>query len=334
MLYDVMGHAVFLEDAIEKRNLIQYNLVATVRSSFSLLYTDQIPAAFWVSHPDNYLTGNSAVGSDGHGFWYDIPATSSGAYATTTVCPIGAKLGEFWKNKAHSNTLYGLRIHSGHSPRVDACAAVNSLTNPVLTAEYKDFEAWLNGRPGVIGGDMGAVVFKGLVLETNVLAGFEVEKDANQAELVGYLDGATIIGYNPNRHVVFDEAPHGVITPRTERYWIKNVEFYNFNFTKSDGTQAAAIGTCSKCYSEINGYTDSDARTTFFSGIRYNDVEGGTETQVIRYQHPYKAIIYDADCSVHSGRSQEGDDSVPDGPCWFSYRWRHNERAAWSTCAY
>ena len=40
VIYDVMGHAIFTEDAIEKRNLIQYNLVASVKSSFSVLYTD------------------------------------------------------------------------------------------------------------------------------------------------------------------------------------------------------------------------------------------------------------------------------------------------------
>ena len=40
VIYDVKGHAIFLEDAIEKRNLIQYNLVASVKSSFSVLYTD------------------------------------------------------------------------------------------------------------------------------------------------------------------------------------------------------------------------------------------------------------------------------------------------------
>ena len=251
VIYDVMGHAVFLEDAIEKRNLFQYNLVASVKASFSMLYTDQIPAAFWISHPDNYLTGNSAVGADGDGFWFDIPETSSGAYTTTTICPIGAKLGEFRLNKAHSNARYGLRIHGGHSPRVDACGAIDPVTNPVLTAEYQSFEAWLNGRDGVIGGELGAVVFKDLILETNVLAGFEVEKDVNSGELVGYLEGATIIGYNPNRNVVFDEAPHGVITPRTERYWIKDVTFFNFNFTKSDDTQAAAIGTCSHCYMDL-----------------------------------------------------------------------------------
>ena len=283
VIFDVMGHAIFLEDGVEIRNLIQYNLVASVKSSFSLLYSDQVPAAFWISNPDNYLTGNSAVGSDASGFWYDLAETATGSSTTSTICPIGAKLGEFRLNKAHSNSKYGLRIHKTFSPRVDACDDVDSVDNPALTAEFQSFEGWLNGRNGVIGGDLGAVVFKNLTLETNVLSGFEVERDVNLAAEIGYLDGAVIIGKNTNRNVPFDEAPHGVITPRTERYWIKNVEFYNFNFAKGDGTKAAAIGTCSHCYVDVVDSTDSGARTAFFSGIRYNKVEDGVNTQVIRY---------------------------------------------------
>ena len=90
----------------------------------------------------------------------------------------------------------------------------------------------MNGRNGVIGHTLGAVVFKEIILESNLIAGFEIEEDGNNVELIGYVDSAVIIGRNPNRSNVLnlETAPHGVITPRTERYWIKNVEFYNFNF--------------------------------------------------------------------------------------------------------
>lgn len=40
-------------------------------ASWSLMNTDQTPASFWISNPDNYLKGNRAVGSDRHGFWYN-----------------------------------------------------------------------------------------------------------------------------------------------------------------------------------------------------------------------------------------------------------------------
>ena len=38
--FDVMGHAIFVEDAAETKNLIEYNVVAGVKPTFSLLGTD------------------------------------------------------------------------------------------------------------------------------------------------------------------------------------------------------------------------------------------------------------------------------------------------------
>ena len=43
--YDVMGHAYFLEDAIETRNTFAYNLAVLTRPSNALLSTDQTVAA-------------------------------------------------------------------------------------------------------------------------------------------------------------------------------------------------------------------------------------------------------------------------------------------------
>ena len=40
VFYDIMGHAVFIEDAIETKNLIEGNLVITVKAAFSLLQSD------------------------------------------------------------------------------------------------------------------------------------------------------------------------------------------------------------------------------------------------------------------------------------------------------
>ena len=128
---------------------------------------------------------------------------------------------------------------------------------------------------------MGACVFKNLILADNDLAGFEVEVDSNESDNVGYLDGALIIGKTDANSVAPFSAPHGVITPRTERYWIKNVFFANFNFVgvikdcegtaeECENIPAAAVGTSSLSYSDREGSTDSGARTTFFSGIMYN----------------------------------------------------------------
>jgi hypothetical protein len=70
--YEVKGHAVFVEDAIETDNYIKGNLIIKTLSSWSLLDTDVTPACFWITHPNNIFIDNHAAGSDFYGFWYDL----------------------------------------------------------------------------------------------------------------------------------------------------------------------------------------------------------------------------------------------------------------------
>ena len=74
--WDVMGHVVFLSDGAEVKNYITYNVVSGTRPSFSLLNTDQIPASFWITNPDNIIVGNRAAGSINYGFWFDLKSTA------------------------------------------------------------------------------------------------------------------------------------------------------------------------------------------------------------------------------------------------------------------
>ena len=108
--YKNMGHAIFIEDAAETKNLIDGNLVVDTRASDSLLNTDQTPASFWITHPDNILRNNHAAGSDRYGYWYDLQVNSIGPSFDPNICPENSKLGEFRDNVAHSNGRYGLRI--------------------------------------------------------------------------------------------------------------------------------------------------------------------------------------------------------------------------------
>ena len=153
------------------------------------------------------------------------------------------------------------------------------------------------------------MVFERLYLLDNCVAGFEVEMDGNTEAGVGYLDKAVIVGKTTANGDNFEEcAPHGAIMPRTERYTIKNVQFANFNFTgqvcedtndPECNQEAAALGSCSKCYSDRKDATDSDARTTFFENIMYNgDGVNKDVTRAIRYGYPYKAIFENHDCTL------------------------------------
>lgn len=70
--FEVKGHTIFIEDAIETKNKLIGNLIIKTMRSWSLLNTDQTPACFWITHPDNDFIGNHAAGSDRYGFWYDL----------------------------------------------------------------------------------------------------------------------------------------------------------------------------------------------------------------------------------------------------------------------
>jgi hypothetical protein len=70
--FDIKGHTIFIEDAVEKKNQIERNLIMKTKRSWSLLNTDQTPACFWITNPDNNFIDNHAAGSDRYGYWYDL----------------------------------------------------------------------------------------------------------------------------------------------------------------------------------------------------------------------------------------------------------------------
>jgi hypothetical protein len=92
----------------------------TIRS-WSLLNTDQTPACFWITHPNNIFIDNHAAGSDRYGFWYDLQTHSMGPNADNGVCPENDRVGEFSGNVAHSMGRYGLRIFHNMVPRTYPC---------------------------------------------------------------------------------------------------------------------------------------------------------------------------------------------------------------------
>lgn len=105
-----MGHNFFLQDGIETKNKFKGNLAVNTLPSHSLLNTDQSPASFWITNPNNEFEGNRAAGSYMYGFWFDLPANPTGSSSAKDLCPVGMKLGSFKNNEAHSNGRYGVRI--------------------------------------------------------------------------------------------------------------------------------------------------------------------------------------------------------------------------------
>jgi hypothetical protein len=119
--HEVMGHTVFIEDAIETKNQIKENLIMNTQRSWSLLNTDQSPACFWITNPHNDFIGNRCGGSDRYAYWYDLQINAMGPSANNAICPENDKVGVFRDNHAHSCGRYGLRIFHNMVPRKFPC---------------------------------------------------------------------------------------------------------------------------------------------------------------------------------------------------------------------
>lgn len=110
--YDIRGHAIRVgSTGAETGNVIRRNLVAVVRPVWSLLLTEQTPAAFYLRNPSNYIQDNAVAGASHHGFWFHVPRTPDeqavGAIGGPSgngveQCPRRAALGSFEGNVVHS----------------------------------------------------------------------------------------------------------------------------------------------------------------------------------------------------------------------------------------
>jgi hypothetical protein len=286
--YDTMGHTFFIEDAAETNNHLERNLAVKTKRSWSLLNTDQTPASFWITHPDNQFIGNHAAGSDRYGFWFDLQEHSIGPSFDPNICPEYEQLGEFTGNVAHSNGRYGLRIFHKFVPSTNPCGPdrVNE------EAHFRDFTGYKNKRNGIIVEELGDLRFHDIKVADNLFSGVEFGKTdwgtwLNSSSPNYHLQDALIVGKSAN----YEEGntgsgiTRGLKGARREKMRVKDTIFANFDIDSS--TTHGAIGTCSHCEGPD---TDSSGRTYFFKNLFFIST-----TQKVRFDTPFKEILYDED---------------------------------------
>ncbi len=116
--HDIAGHAYFLEDAVERRNVLEGNLALLVRSPAQgkALKVHETPlfqagaSGFWITNPDNTVRGNLSGDAQGNGFWLAFPRKPSGPSANVAMMPDRLPLGVFDDNVAHSNGQPGINL--------------------------------------------------------------------------------------------------------------------------------------------------------------------------------------------------------------------------------
>ena len=127
--YDIKGHAIFLEDAVERRNKIEGNLVLKVRSPIDSLaisvhekagHMCGASTAYWLTNPDNTVRNNVAADSQGNGFWLSYPQKPVKQNANVPIRPNNMGHGPFEFNSTHSNGNSGVMLE---------CAMMDNLGN-------------------------------------------------------------------------------------------------------------------------------------------------------------------------------------------------------------
>ncbi|XP_071488092.1 fibrocystin-L-like [Diadema antillarum] len=245
--FNVMGHAYFLEDGIETKNIIQYNLAVFVRPSSSLLNVDVTPAAFWVTNADNYIRHNAAAGGSHFGFWYNLPSHPGGPSFTTSVCPRRVPVLEFYNNTAHTQGWYGIWIFPSYFPADGGQCGGSS-----APAKFYNLTAWRTER-GAEGVQVGAIQFHNFLMADNDEAGIEFQTVSGPWGEEGPLvKDSVIIGYSPELAGNASASrctSSGIQLPKSKFLTVDGVKMINF-----DEDRCATLRACGHCKPNQGGF--------------------------------------------------------------------------------
>jgi G8 domain len=228
--YDHLGHGFFMEDGAERRNVITGNLgLGTRANENGLLPSDRSPATFWITNPDNTVSGNVAAGSDGFGFWYALPEHPTGLSDKPNIWPRRTPLRAFDGNVAHSNGDTGLNVDDGPRPNGETDSTwyrpVSDTTNPdspPVVARFENFTAYMNRDRGVwLRGEDHVV--SGAVLADN-------RAGATFASSETFLENSFVVGETDNMGTTEDWEDPGYGGRALPLFWDPGAQIIGFEF--------------------------------------------------------------------------------------------------------
>ncbi|MFN9448485.1 MAG: G8 domain-containing protein [Rubrivivax sp.] len=168
--YDIKGHGIFLEDGVERRNVIEGNLVLRVRSPQSAhLITRHEEggaasgcgggaAGFWLTNPDNTVRHNAVADAQGNGFWLSYPATPKKQNAHVPIRPVNLPHAPFEHNTARANGFYGVALE---------CAMVDDAGNTGLI----QYAPTVDGSPFDFSNGQ-RFTLRGITMAKNMMGGY------------------------------------------------------------------------------------------------------------------------------------------------------------------
>eukprot|EP00735_Rhodelphis_limneticus_P009645 TRINITY_DN2840_c1_g2::TRINITY_DN2840_c1_g2_i1::g.6132::m.6132 TRINITY_DN2840_c1_g2::TRINITY_DN2840_c1_g2_i1::g.6132 ORF type:complete len:2077 (-),score=567.85,sp/Q86WI1/PKHL1_HUMAN/31.35/0.0,sp/Q86WI1/PKHL1_HUMAN/29.80/3e-30,G8/PF10162.4/8.7e-26,Beta_helix/PF13229.1/3.9,Beta_helix/PF13229.1/2.6,Beta_helix/PF13229.1/0.35,DUF1049/PF06305.6/0.19 TRINITY_DN2840_c1_g2_i1:1087-7215(-) len=296
-----MGHAFFVEDGIETSNKFIHNLGMKTRASMSLLNSDQTPATFWITHPNNYYYNNTAAGSEAFGFWYELFEHPTGPSATTTVCPRQELFGAFEGNTAHSNQENGIRIWEDYTPTARPCVAG---AQPAV-ATFVNVTVYANKINGIEVTNGGHLRWVGIRTADNGANGVEITKVlGNSTWEQAYLEDALFIARSTANKLYHsgDYSGFGFKAPQTMFFTGRDLTFVGYT-----ETMHAALRGCSWCkefqggmetrFENIKFYNTSNrAAFKWEHEVLFHDLDGSLSGVSDGWLMPTNGLLPPSDC--------------------------------------
>mmetsp|Transcript_21119 Transcript_21119/g.30171 ORF Transcript_21119/g.30171 Transcript_21119/m.30171 type:complete len:1744 (+) Transcript_21119:152-5383(+) len=180
--YNTAGHCYALEDGSEVNNSFEGNFGARTTAAKVIINgeTDNNPATFFITNPNNYYNGNIAAGSVDTGFFFSLQTTVLGGSASSfpNLNPSVQPLGSFTDNVAHSNALTGIKTWpSGYSP-------------PTM-ASFVNSKVFRNRGTGIyLQGGQRIAVQGGVLADNRIAIAINFNDDVliNGTKIIGYSD--------------------------------------------------------------------------------------------------------------------------------------------------
>lgn len=263
--HDHLGHGFFMEDGAEVDNVLEGNLGMTSRRPVKgerLLPSDESPATFWVTNPDNTLRNNVAAGGFGIGFWLAFPEHPTGLFAkdrpaeTAAIWPRRTPLGEFFGNAAHSYEGDGLHVDRGPSPDGTVETTHHSAhenpadtRSPEVITRFESFVGYKNRQRAVWLRGSNHILQNATLADNGIGATFASDES--------FLRDSLVVGESENKGTPRSWETRGLDGRSLPRFWdvgfpIRGFEFYDgrvgaertafANFSPNSQRQAGALG--------------------------------------------------------------------------------------------
>jgi len=174
VLYNIQGHGIFTEDAVERHNIIDRNLVLHVRNPPDGSTLKRYEAGggntgssgFWISNPDNVIINNMAGDCEKFGFWLSFPSQPFGSSNEVLhsdgrlMSPNKLQFGTFTNNTAHSNASTGIMmdfVEVNEAGNVSPSKYESTITGRAAEWPYESrrrfdligYSVWKNGAGGI-----------------------------------------------------------------------------------------------------------------------------------------------------------------------------------------